>query len=132
MDWLSFGLAHEGRAVLAADVARREVPTCGPDEGLAAVAARLGRGHDLCAVINECQVVLGLLRAPHLGGKPGTPADDVMEIAVPTVRPSAEVGPLLERMQDAGAEATLVTRSDGSLYGLLLAADAERALGTGR
>jgi hypothetical protein len=30
---VSFGLAHEGQAVLAADVARREVLTCRPDEG---------------------------------------------------------------------------------------------------
>lgn len=128
MDWLSFGLPHEGDALLAGDVARREVPTCGPDETLGGVRRRLEQaGSGFCVVVNERQVVLGLVQdQPDETRSPDTEAEQVMDCGITTVRP-AEVGPLAERMRQANVAAILLTRSDGTIYGLL-AHEADAAL----
>lgn len=130
MDWLSFALPHEGAALLAGDVARREVPTCGPDEDLASVRRRLEQaGSEFCVVVNERQVVLGLVQ--HQRGETRslhTRAEQVMDYGIITVRPAEEVGPLAERMRKADVEAILLTRSDGTLYGLLARDEADAAL----
>ena len=130
MDWLSFALPHEGEALLAGDVARREVPTCGPDEDLASVRRRLEQaGSEFCVVVNERQVVLGLVQ--HQRGETRslhTRAEQVMDYGITTVRPAEEVGPLAERMRKADVEAILLTRSDGTLYGLLARDEADAAL----
>src|SRR5919106_6742537 len=69
-DWLAAGLPREGRIAgrpRTADVARRDVPTCGLDEPVASVRDRLREaGWEECVVVNEHRVVLGILRAEQL------------------------------------------------------------------
>ncbi len=55
-------------------------------------------------------------------------SEEIMDFGITTVRPAEEVGPLVERMRRAGVEAILLTRSDGTLYGLLARGEAEAAL----
>ena len=51
----------------AADVARKDVPTCSVEERLGDVAERVkGVGWDVCVVVNEERIVFGLLRSKEL------------------------------------------------------------------
>ncbi|MGH9103948.1 MAG: CBS domain-containing protein [Acidimicrobiales bacterium] len=130
MDRLSFALPHEGQALLAGDVARREVPTCGPEETAGALRARLEQaGTGFCVVTSPGGVVLGVLQGGLDQAAADATVEEVMDFGITTVRPAEEVGPLVERMPKAGVEAILLTRSDGILYGLLARAEAEAILG---
>ncbi len=65
-DWAVHGLPLEGRTAgrrRVIDVARKDIPTCGPREPLGAVRDRVrAAGHDVCIVVNERGIVLGRLR----------------------------------------------------------------------
>ena len=67
LDWMAAGLPTEGanaQRPRAADVARKEVPTCGVKERLGEVTNRVReQGWDATVVVNEERVVLGLLRS---------------------------------------------------------------------
>jgi hypothetical protein len=58
MDWLAFGLPYEGQARLAVGAVDRDVPSCGLDERLGDVAARVG-ATSRCVVLNDAAVVMG-------------------------------------------------------------------------
>jgi hypothetical protein len=130
MDWLSFALPHEGQALLAGDVALRDAPTCWPEEAAGALRARLGQaGGGFCVVTTPAGVVLGVVQDRLEEAPDQATAEEIMDFGITTVRPSEEVGPLVERMRTAGVEAILLTRSDGTLYGLLAHDGANAALG---
>lgn len=129
MDWLSFALPHEGEALLAGDVARREMPTCRPEEPVGVLRGRLEKtGSGFCVVTSPGGVVLGGVQDGLDQATADTTAEDIADFGITTVRPAEEVGPLVERMRHTGVEAILLTRSDGTLYGLLARDSAEAAL----
>src|ERR671934_50646 len=70
LDWMSAGLPFEGRNAerpRAGTVARTDVPTCRTHEPLPEVRDRVrADGWDVCVVVNEARVVLGLLRSAQL------------------------------------------------------------------
>ena len=53
----------------------------------------------------------------------GAETGSVMRFGVSTVRPSEDAAALADRMGRAGGTRVVVTRSDGTLVGLLFAAD---------
>jgi CBS-domain-containing membrane protein len=132
LDWFANGLPREGRAAdtpWAGDLVRNDVPTCAPSDHLGDVRERVVEaGSDLCAVVNEHQVVLGLLRGDALSKEPDTCVADVMELGPKTLRPSESVGKLLGSRANQGVKDWLVTTSHGKLLGLLVRTDAEAAL----
>ncbi len=128
MDWLSFALPHDGEATLAAAVADRDLPTCGIDTRVGEARARAERADaNFCVVLHDSGVVMGLAQGEALQADPATPVEEVMDFGITTVRPAEEVDVLLERMRKAHVEAILVTRSDGTLFGLLTATQAQRS-----
>ncbi len=82
-DWFASGLPMEGANASiphAGDVARRDVPTSRLDDDLHDVVSRLRRtGWDACPVVNDEQIVLGLLRLGGLDGPVGATVDQRME-----------------------------------------------------
>jgi predicted transcriptional regulator len=120
-DWLASGLPWEGKlaSVLSIDdVARRDVPTCAPTEKVENTRDRVrAASWDVCVVVNEEWVVLGLLR------------EKVMRNGPTTSRPNEPVVKMAKRMRERGARTVLVTTSDGRLVGLLYREDAERLSG---
>src|SRR5690242_6550396 len=131
-DWLANGLPFEGKEVhlqRAGDLVNTEVPTCRIMDRLGAIKARLQKaGWDTCVVINEEQVVLGLLRAEALTADPQMAAEQAMESAPRTYRLNSPYEKALEYMQKNGLDSTLVTTSDGKLFGLLKRTDVEQAM----
>lgn len=133
MDWLSYGLPYEGEASLVGPLARRDVPTCHVDDRLAGVRrAGLG-GADLVVVVDDDQIVQGVLDHHALAhGREDLTAEQAMTVGPTTVRPSEEVDALVERMRRAGVDTILVTTSDGRLYGAFDHAAADSAPAAGR
>jgi CBS domain-containing protein len=127
-DWGSFGLPLEGAndsRTRAGSIARADAPTCGLNEQVAEVAARLPAGWDVCVVTNDERVVLGLLGRRALGGAGDVRVEEAMTPGPSTVRPSARLDEIANRMRDDNLTRLLVTRSDGVLVGVLRDEDVE-------
>ena len=133
MDWLGFGLSTEGALAdqpRAGSTARRDVPRCGLQDRLGEVRERVqAAGWDECAVVNDEDVLLGLLRGKHWESSAESIAEDVMSEGPATIRPSEPLEAIAGRMQDRDVSAIFVTDSAGVLIGLLRREDAERVLG---
>ncbi len=124
MDWLSFGLPHEGTAKLAGDALRPDAPTCSVDARLGEVRFRLREeGATYCVAVDAEGIVAGLVQGSALDAHPAQTIEQAMEFGVTTVRPSEELGPLRERLKSSGVEGIVVTNSDGRFLGLLVCDD---------
>lgn len=123
-DWLAFGLPIEGELAQAASVgqlAERDVPTCRLDDKLSDVAERLqSSAWQHCVVVNDAQVVLGLVRrATWEGIQNGMLVEQAMEAAPSTFRPHVRADEMLSYFQKKKLKSALVTKSDGKLVGLV-------------
>lgn len=132
-DWGSAGLLLEGVEGSETRVgahARTDVPTCYLHDRLQEVVKRLDEsGWDTCLVIDERCVVLGQLGRRAIRDRENVSAERAMTLGPSTVRPSARLRDIVNRMQRQTLTNLPVTTSDGRLTGLLLRGDAERALG---
>lgn len=129
-DWGSFELPLDGHAdssTRVAAVAATEAPTCRLDELVADVAARLRDGWDICVVTNDDDIVFGMLGRSVLRSGQETTAENAMTAGPSTIRPSARLDAITKRMHDQNLTRMIVTRSDGTLMGLLRAEDIDPA-----
>jgi CBS domain-containing protein len=124
-DWLAADLPFEGTARLAGMFTRRGVAAVG-ERATAAGALRLLeiQGFGPVAVLNRAGVVMGAAYREQLASAAAqAEVGTVMRFGVSTVRPSEDAAALAHRMGRAGVSRVVVTRSDGTLIGLLFAAD---------
>src|SRR5262249_34379447 len=123
-DWLAADLPFEGTARLAGMFTRRSVATVA--EG-APVAEALGlleaQGVGPVPVVNEPGGVMGAAYRDELAAAGEAAVGTVMQFGVSTVRPSEDAAALAHRMGQRQVTRVVVTRSDGTLVGLLFAAD---------
>ena len=128
-DWLAYGLPIEGElaeAVTVGKLADREVPVCRFDDKLADLAQRLRPTRwSECVVVNEPGIVLGLLRKSWEHAGDDITAEQVMESAPITFRPSVRRDEMVSYLQEKKMPSVLVTTSDGKLVGLLRRKDLE-------
>jgi Mg/Co/Ni transporter MgtE len=87
-------------------------------------------GWDTCFVVDERRVVLGRLGRRAIRGREDVTAEQAMTLGPSTIRPSARLRDVVERMQRQKLTNLPVTTSDGRLVGLLLREEAERAFAT--
>ena len=129
-DWLAYGLAYEGHAMLAGDhVTTNSLTTCSIDDRLGDVRDQLASApFGMLVVLNADGVVLGRLDRAALDGDDTTGVEALTYEGPTTIRPSEDLAPLTERMRRAHVDGVLVTRSDGTLLGLLERPAAEHAL----
>jgi Mg/Co/Ni transporter MgtE len=132
-DWLARALPSEGEKsgmAIAADVVRDDVVTCGLEEGIGAVRERVEQSpYGFALVVSETGVLLGRVRPSALtGADPMTGVEQAMEAGPSTVRPGAELAPLVERLRKSDLRYAVVTMPDGALVGVLVRAEAERHL----
>jgi Mg/Co/Ni transporter MgtE len=125
-DWMAFGLPVEGKKAERPTLrdALRTIPTCTPDERIDAIKQRL---NDLriCAVVDDKNVVLGLLDEDAWTAPSDAVAKDVMKLAPLTFRPNRPIEKAKEYFDEHQLEKTLVTNPDGQLLGVALRSDVE-------
>ena len=130
-DWFANGGPREGTMAAFPDVAkavRTGVPTCRLDERVADVRARAG-DWGMCVVVNDANVVLGVLRKKALAATGEATAEQVMEAGPTTFRPNGLLAEMALHLAQAGVERVLVTTSGGELLGVLDRRDAARLTG---
>jgi predicted transcriptional regulator len=122
MDWLAYGLAVEKRqdgSPMLIERIERQVPTCGLKDSVGEAKGRADKlGSQICAVVNDRGIVLGLLREDAWKNDPDVPAEKAMESGPTTLRPSYPVGDATELLVKRSQDAILVTSSDGKLMGV--------------
>jgi CBS domain-containing protein len=121
-DWASFGLPLEGKAdssTRVGNIIRADVPTCRPDELASAVAERVANEWQICVVTNEEGIVLGLLGRRALQAHESARAEEAMSLGPSTIRPSARLEAVAQRMRDQKLTRIVVTHPDGVLVGVL-------------
>jgi CBS domain-containing protein len=130
LDWLAAGLPSEGPAARlprAGDVARKDVPTCDPAERLGPARDRVrAAGWDVCVVVNEERIVLGLLRRAELDKDGDLTIERAMRPGPSTFRPHVGIEEMAAFMAEHGQESSPITTSEGLLIGILFREDAER------
>jgi CBS domain-containing protein len=126
-DWIAAGLptvraGQPSRRVL--DAVRRDVPTCpaGTPAGLALQRAR-AQGWDRCVVVGGRGTVVGILRADRISRSEQAPAAEVMQPGPATVRAHEDLDSTRRRMHERHVAHLLVTTPDGTLIGVVDAAD---------
>ena len=131
-DWGSFGLPLEGAEGSEARVGayvRSDVPTCRLDDRLQEVCTRLDEsGWDTCFVLDEGGVVLGRIGRRAIRDREDVAAEEAMMPGPSTIRPSARLRDIVERMRQQNLTNLPVTTSDGRLVGLITRRDAEQGL----
>ena len=129
------GLPLEGRTAgrrRAIQIARKDIPTCGPRDRLGDVRERVqATGNEMCVVVNQRGIVLGRLRRKEWEGDADSVVEDVMELGPPTARPDSFLHEVIERLRKVGS--LLVTwygseEDGGRLVGVLFRADVESVL----
>src|SRR5437870_6809201 len=130
-DWCSSGLPLDGDAdsrTRVSSVTATAVPTCRLDELVPDVAARLPDGWDIRVVTNHENVVLGMVGRSALRSNRQARVEEAMAGGPSTIRPSARLDAVTKRMHDQNVTRIIVTRSDGTLLGVLRAEDIEATL----
>ncbi|HEX5939111.1 MAG TPA: hypothetical protein VFZ12_02020, partial [Dehalococcoidia bacterium] len=136
-DWVVNDLPVEGilaRRRRVIDVARTDVPTCGPGELLGDVRKRVLAGtYKDCVVVSDAMTVFGRLRKEAWEADPSSPVESVMEMGPGTMRPDPFLRDVIPDMQRARIGSTLVTQygshnDGGRLLGVLYRSDGEGRL----
>jgi CBS domain-containing protein len=92
------------------------------------VCARLEEsGWDTCFVLKDEGVVLGRIGRRAIRGRVDVTAEEAVTPGPSTIRPSARLEEMVERMRRQNLTNLPVTSSDGRLVGLLTLRDAEEA-----
>jgi CBS domain-containing protein len=132
-DWMAYGLPVEGREgdeLRAGDLARLDIPSCRLSDSVGSIQARLEEtGWDRCVVLNDQQVVLGLVRKESLSDEnSGATAEEIMDPAPRTYRLSKSLKKVARYFDKYGVDGVLVTNPEGKLFGILLRSEVEQFL----
>ena len=122
MDWLAYGLpvgGEQDNQARVGSVMQTEVMTCRLGDPLGEVAAAAAaRNTDLCAVLNEAGVIMGVLRSQRLAGDPAQTAEQAMRPGPSTFRPSVPIEEMIEFLASRDIQGpALVGTPDGRLLG---------------
>lgn len=96
------------------------------DDTLGEIKARAGSDLGLCVVVNDANIVLGLLREEELSGSDETRAEDAMQSGPSTFRPHVAIAEMARYMEEHDMDNAPITTSEGKLMGVLFKADADR------
>jgi rhodanese-related sulfurtransferase len=128
VDWLAHGLPAEGAYAdrpTAASLARRDAATSALQSSAGEALRAIGNSpYGFALVLDGGGVLLGRVRRSALENIAGdAPIEPIMEAGPSTVRPDVTVEELRRRLQDSELQTLLVTRSDGTLVGVVRRSD---------
>ena len=98
---------------------RKNIFTCAPRERLADVKSRRRGTDDLCIVVNDRNIVLGVIRGDAWNGNPQARISDVMHAVPCTIRPHLELNEAQNALRNYDWPSAIVTTADGELIGIV-------------
>src|SRR5438477_4197294 len=119
-DWLAAGWEIEGTQAKKRrlkQVLQRDVPTCSLRERLEDVKSRRRPNQDFCVVVNDRNIVLGVIRGECWDANPQARVADVMQTGPQTLRPDMDPKDAEKILRKSDASSAIVTTSDGELLG---------------
>src|SRR5436853_2580079 len=121
-DWLAAGWETEGteaKKVRIRGMIYKDVPTCSLRERLEDVKSRRRPNEDLCIVVNDRNIVLGVIQGETWDASPQARVSDVMQPGPRTIRPDLEPKDAQKTLRNYDASSAIVTTSDGELLGIV-------------
>jgi rhodanese-related sulfurtransferase len=125
VDWLAAGWETEGTQAKKSRISqmvRKDVPTCSLRERLEDVKSRRRPNQDLCVVVNDKNIVLGVIEGEIWDANPLARVVDVMQPGPRTLRPDMDPKDAQKILRHSGKSTAIVTTSDGELLGVIRAA----------
>jgi CBS domain-containing protein len=133
VDWLARALPTEGEKAgetRAGDLVRDDAVTCGLEDRIGEVRPRVEASpYGFGFVVSANGVLLGRLRKKALDGDPETTAEQAMEPGPSTLRPSASLDTVYERMEQRDLQTAVITTPAGELLGVVLRRDVRESRG---
>src|SRR5215813_6155316 len=121
-DWLAAGLETEGthaKKMRLRQMLHKDVPTCSLRERFEDVKSRRRPNQDLCVVVNDRNIVLGVIQGETWDANPQSRIGDVMQPGPRTLRPDLDPKDAQKLLRNYDAPAAIVTTSDGELLGII-------------
>jgi rhodanese-related sulfurtransferase len=121
-DWLAAGLETKGGEAKKARVRHmiyKDVPTCSLRERLQDVKSRRRPNQDIYVVVNDRNIVLGVIQGKTWEANHQARVVDVMQPAPRTIRPDLEPKDAQKILRHYDAPSAIVTTSDGELLGII-------------
>src|SRR5215813_804165 len=121
-DWLAAALETEGaqaKKLRIRQMIHRDVPTCSLRERLEDVKSRRRPNQDLCVVVNDRNIVLGVVQGQTWDANPQSRVADVMQPGPRTLRPDLDPKDAQKILRNYDAPSAIVTTSDGELLGII-------------
>jgi rhodanese-related sulfurtransferase len=121
-DWLAAGWETEGTSTKTPRLKQyiqKEVFTCSLRERLEDVKTRRRPNQDMCVVVSDRNIVLGVIRGEIWNANSQSRVVDVMDPGPRTFRPDVDPKEVQKTLRNDEAETAIVTTSDGELLGLI-------------
>jgi rhodanese-related sulfurtransferase len=121
-DWLSAGFDTEGTEAnkpRLKQILKRNLLTCAPRDRLGVIKNRRPNPTDVCVILNDRGIVLGLIEGEAWEQDPLKTAAEVMNPAPRTFRPNSDPVEVMKDMRKDDLDNALVTTSDGELLGFI-------------
>src|SRR5437773_11411633 len=121
-DWLAAGWETEGTQSKKARIRQmiiKDVPTCVLRERLEDVKSRRRPNEDFCVVLNDRNIVLGVIQGETWDANPLSRVAEVMQPGPRTIRPDLEPKDAQKLLRNYDAPNAIVTTSDGELLGIV-------------
>jgi rhodanese-related sulfurtransferase len=121
-DWLAAGWQTEGtqaRKIRIRQMIHKDVATCSLRERLEDVKSRRRPNQDICVVINDRNIVMGVIQGETWDANPLSRVADIMQPGPQTIRPDLDPKDAQKILRHYEAPEAIVTTSDGELLGII-------------
>jgi len=121
-DWLAAGWETEGTQSNKARIRQmihKEVATCSMRERLEDVKSRRRPNQDICVVVNDRNIVLGVIQGETWDANPLARVADIMQPGPRTIRPDLDPKDAQKILRNYDGPNAIVTTSDGELLGII-------------
>jgi rhodanese-related sulfurtransferase len=121
-DWLAAGWETEGtqtKKTRLKQMLNKDVPVCSLRERMENVKVRRRANQDICVVLSERNIVLGVIQGDCWKADPQARVMEVMHPGPRTFRPNHDPEEAMKALRNAELETGIVTTSDGELLGII-------------